>query len=409
MIRLIQVLALFFLFFLGAFSFLAENSDKSELKYVGFVSTFAIDLVEKDFKVSLEVINPIRLKMNSTSQEAATLTYSAVGKTLGEAVSQLFLKIPLTIKLNALQMILVQEEVVKNTPVVHIAEYFIRNHDISQSPPIVIVKEGKASDILAVFLPFNDIASMSILSNVEKVRSKISDFQYYADDILYLSQLPGKDIVLPVVKLSGNEKAGQDPQKIPLAKPSVDVEIDGLALFKDGKLIDYMTEEERRLFAYFYEINSFTSLTFPCEKKQGEEQFASIKISRNDSKMKVVDWSDKDRPKIHLQIKMAGFLDSYNCQKPFTQTKDFQSMERKVEARVRNNMQFLFEKGKIIHSDFLGIGATLYRFDEKKFQEFEKKYAEPMEQVDFEVTVQMEINSAGNLKGSKKVEAQNGL
>ena len=403
MTRWIQVLTLFFLFFLGIFSFLTENSDKSQLQNAGFVSAFAIDLMEEDFKVSLEVVNPIRLKMNSTSQESATLTYSATGKTLGDAINTLFLKIPLTIRLNALQLILIQEDVVKSHPIEQIVEYFVRNHDISQSPPVVIVKEGEAKDILEVFLPFNDISAMSVVSNIEKVRSKISDFQYYADDILYLSKLPGKDITLPVVKLAGNEQMAKDPQKIPSITPSVDIKIDGLALFKDGKLIDYMTEENRQIFAYFYEINSFTSITIPCEEKQEKEKFASIKIARNDSEMEVVDWSNEAHPKVHVKIKMSGFLDAYHCKKDCMDEKDFHQIERKVEECVKNNLNFLFEKEKMIHSDFLGIGATLYRFDEKKFKSFQKKYKEPMEQVDFDVTVKMEINSAGDVKRSKKV------
>ena len=102
MIRVLQIAVLILLFGLALFSFLTKNSDKAEMQNIGFVSSFAVDMVDTNFRVTLEVINPIRLKANTTSQQPATLTYSAIGRTLGDAANQLFLKIPLTIALRFL-------------------------------------------------------------------------------------------------------------------------------------------------------------------------------------------------------------------------------------------------------------------------------------------------------------------
>ena len=407
MIRVLQIAVLILLFGLALFSFLTKNSDKAEMQNIGFVSSFAVDMVDTNFRVTLEVINPIRLKANTTSQQPATLTYSAIGRTLGDAANQLFLKIPLTIKLNTLQMILIQEEVVKQNSVIQIADYFVRNHDVSQSPPIVIVKDSQAADLLGVFLPFNDITAMSIFFNIDKIRSKISDFQYYADDILYLNHLPGKDILLPVVKLVGNQKMGENPQNISILKPPVDVQTDGLAIFRKGKLVDYMSEAERELFAYFYEINSFTSLTVPNDMEPAKDaKVFSIKISENDSKMYVAQWKSLDRPSIQVEIEMSGFIDSYHGVDNLEQLNQ-QDLEKLVEASVRNNLLNLYEKEKRLNAYFLGLGATLYRLSPEKYEQFVRKFSEPMEQIDFDVMVKMEIHFTGDLKGMKQVGVTN--
>lgn len=405
MVRGIQVIAIGLLFFAALYSFLSANFDQSELQDVAFVSAFAVDQVGDDLRVTVQVINPIRLKQGTSSQQSATLVYSALGKTLGDAVNRLFLQVPLEIKFNALQLILIQDKVVKKQKIIPIAQYFVRNHDISQSPPMVIVREGKAGDILQVFLPFNDIGSKSVVANMNKIRSKISDFQYYADDILYINDLPGKDVTLPAVKLSGDIKAGENPEQIPSSFPPSIVRMDGMALFKEGKLIGFISEDERRLLAYFYEIDSFTTIVSKCSK----DNYATVKIAKNASKIFVSDWSKVDKPKVTIEINMSGFLDGYDCEAPIDQHKNLQRLEGDVEKKVRDNIHFLYEKSRVLHTDFLGIEAVLYRDNFKKWKMFHEKHSDPLQNMELEVHVNMEMNSLGDLKGSKRVEEDNGL
>lgn len=405
MVRAIQVIAMGVLVFVALYSFLAANLDQAELQDVSFASAFAVDKVEDDFRVTLQVINPIRLKQNTTTQQPATLVYSAIGKTLGDAINRLFLQIPQQIKLNALQLILIQEELVEKQSIIPIAQYFVRNHDISQSPPMVIVREGEAADILQMFLPFNDIGSESIVLNIQKIRSKISDFQYFADDILYINDLPGKDITLPAVKLIGNEEAGENPEEIPNSVPPAIVRMDGMALFKEGKIVGHMTEEERRLFGYYYEINSYTSLTASCSKAG----YVSLKITKNNSHIYVSDWTDPDQPKVTIKIDLFGFLDSYQCTASLEHRKDLHHLEGDIEKRVRDNMLVLYERSKRLHTDFIGIESALYREDAKKWKAYHQAHANPLQDITLEVIVDMQMNSSGDLKGSKAVEQEDGL
>lgn len=188
----------------------------------------------------------------------------------------------------------------------------------------------------------------------------------------------GKDAILPYLRL-GKE----------------DVILDGLAVFKDDKMVGRLNAQESRLLAYMTGTLSIGELETELPELTSHSERARVLMMYLKLQHKIDVSQAGNRPKfqIHLQVKgaVSEYTGSQDLEKPDTITR----LEKQLEAKLQKDANAVLHKlQKELHSDPMGFGE-MYRahgyVEELKKTEWRKLY----QQADIGVDVKIRIMQTG--------------
>ena len=113
-----------------------------ELDEIGITTAISIDY-DEEFKITAQVINPIKQQDASTSGEPSFVNFSSEGNSLQEAFRSVILESPRQLYGAHLQIIILSEEVVNN----HLFEvlyFFTRDPEIRSEVKVIVAQNNES-------------------------------------------------------------------------------------------------------------------------------------------------------------------------------------------------------------------------------------------------------------------------
>jgi spore germination protein KC len=361
--------------------------DNKELDEYGYVQAVAIDQGEDNrFVITTHFYNPAtKIEMGQSGNPAAKgINITTSGETFFEAIREIPAKFGRKAKWDHIRVILIGEQLARTLNIREVLDFFSRDQE-PRGTVLPIIAEQSA----APFLDIKPFIEQTIGQQYKKMETS---------GALYAAKTSN----IPLYELAIQMSSPSNTAVIPyLHKTSVDNQalISGLALIKDGKMVDILKEKDTEAFMMLMDRYIYGILEFPCLNE-------SEKHPKKKESLEVITFNSTFTPTIEngsisvgVNISIEGTIGELRCSHIKT-NKDMKKFEEHivdhVEQQVKHATAFLTTK-KI---DALGIGNRIYRKHPQLWKELEPQWNDKLAQVKFDIDVDVKVLSTGMNSGT---------
>lgn len=379
---------LFLFLFTGCYNY-------RELNQIALTSAIGINKSEdgSEYIVTIQVLNTQKQgsDSNSSGEQPKFVLYEQRGTTLQSALRTIVTKAPRRLHVNHMDLLLISEEVAKEG-IEDIMDFFARNVEFRKQFLVVISREKNPEDVLQILTPLDTLNSKYIKESI------LTDVKYYGmslnasfEDLLNSYLNKHLEIVLPSVKVAGDSDDGNSDDNIKQSTPEATIELQPLAVFKDDKLIGYLTEKQSRVYNYVHNNIQSSIVTFSCSD---EKNFTSEIISSKTSLK-----SNIKEKKIYINVEAIGSIKEINCDMNLLDIKVIDTLENmlnnQMESIISNSIE---EVHNNYHTDIFGFEELLYENSPNEYKLLKKQYGdELLENLEIEVSVDVKLQTKGNI------------
>lgn len=380
-----------FLCILNCLFLLTGCWDRKELSEIKVVAGMAIDKGENaKYKVSVEALNAAELSTQSAGGNAPTVVEGIEGDSISE-ITHLFNEYYAQILIYSHMKVLVISEEVASAGRLDFIDFLERNREIRDDFNIIIAKEGKAEDILKIAAHYKKASSLKLSPQLDHL------LEDWGGDpgmniINFISELnlEGKEPVLATVRLKGDVEKGMSMKNIQKVTPDAIVVVDSLAIFKDGKLVGFLSLEDTRNYLWTRNDIKTTSLTLECKKGD----FSAIRVT--ESQTEVTSKMKNGKPFFHISIKAEGFIEGTQCYNNVEKLGTIAKYEKLINETFSKKITDTITKvQKQYQADIFGFGEVMRRQDFNSFMKVKDNWNEEFASGDVKVDMDFVLRRSG--------------
>lgn len=366
-----------------------------ELNDLAIVSAISINKMDDKYDVTAQVVNPKKEQDTSSSNEPDFITYNSEGKSIQEAFRLIVKESPKKMYGAQMQILIIDENIAKEN-LKDILDFLARDPEIRKEFYILI---GKSKDILEILTPLDNISSQNIMDSL-KANNKYMGYSNLItfNDLISNFQNDNIEIALPSIEIIGNENKGDEEENLESTKSEASVVLSNIGVFKDNKLVGYLTEKES--LAYNFVMNNITNAIITTNYPNDKYIVNGIIESSTKTEAK-----PKDN-KINIKIKGKAAISEVNYDIDLTKEKNVKKLEKdlneKIEKFIKKSIKDINNK---YNSDIYGFEDLYYKSDAEYFKNIKDKWdSEIFKNIKIDVSSNIEIVEQGNLLGGLKNE-----
>ncbi|UOQ94635.1 Ger(x)C family spore germination protein [Halobacillus shinanisalinarum] len=369
--------------------------DHRESGDIALVMGMGIDKTEEDnlYRVSFQIVNPGQVAGGETGQGRGTAvtTYSETGRTIFETVRKISKKVPRLLSFSHTVVLIIGEDLATEGGLPMILDFSERYYDFRSTALVLVAREGQALPILSILSPLERIPAMKIQETVQKTERVWGETpQRNINDVVQTLSSKSKGLSLGGISLVGNLTEGQTSANTKQAVPTTLVKINGLALFKDGKLKGWLDDKEARGVAWIQNKIKKTVLSSKCKKNDGT---MAIEVLRSNTKIKAT--VKQGKPEITVAIRGEGHLEEITCPIDLTNPKLIFQLNNTFESQIEQEITTAVKIAQEQKNDVFGFGEAINRANPKAWKQMKKQWDETFADMDVQINVEFFIRGTG--------------
>ena len=202
----------------------------------------------------------------------------------------------------------------------------------------------------------------------------------------------GKEGVLTGIYIIGDEESGSSKQNVESITPTAQLKLDGIAVFKEDKLVGWLTDEEGIAYNIITDQVKNTLGTLSCP----EGGKVNINVDNLTSKLKntIVD----GKPEIEIDIQISGNIGEIDCEIDITKEETIKMLEKTYEEQVEKNVN---ETIQVVQDDFqsdiFGFGAAIHQSNPKEWKKIKNQWGTEFSEIKTTVKVKVNIRHFGTV------------
>lgn len=359
--------------------------DNKELNDIAILTATEINKINNNFIINAQVVNP-QAPDKSSNIEAPFIIYTGTGKTIQEAYRQIKLSSSRYLYPEHLQIVIINENIAKED-ITQILDFYLRDPSIRTEFNVLI---GKDENIISTTTPIDQISSSSILKTLE-TNNRFQGVTNLTtlNELTIMSLNPNTEIILPSIKIDNINDESDTTQNTDSTKVNSMYKLSGLAIFKNNKLLDYLTDNES--FSYNIIKNHINSsiITYECEK----DKYLSAEIISSKSKI-----TTKNQ-KINIDINIKATINESACNLNLNHNNNLKLLENNLSTYLENNISNDINtiRNKY-NSDVFGFLDEIYKHDYKTYLKVKDNwYNETYKTIPININTKINIISKGNI------------
>lgn len=374
-----------------------------ELNDMAIIGAIGIDYNEEknSFITSTQIFNAKKQASSDSvgSEQSSLITfYENEAKTVHEGLRNIIYQSPKKVYAGHLDIIAFGEKFAQ----IHLEnglDLIFRDEESRKDFEVILVKDGTASELLKVLTPLENIPSISIKDSLNTTAfNKGATVTVGYDEFLSYLYGEGVEAFIPVIKIKGDTKNADNEKNISTSDPDTRLEVKGIGLFKDKKLIGYLGEKESIGFSFLTNRITSTVISFECDNKG---VYAAIELVKSKTKMKAN--IDNDIPKFNIDLSVEAFLSEYDCSGDLRDIKVLDKIEDKATKEIKKIIEkSLTAVQKEYKTDVVGFGNYLYRNHYKYWKKNKKKWDEIYPNLEYDIKINLKMTKKGSTVSSFK-------
>lgn len=376
-----------YLFILLIFSLIFSSCKNYKIQRRDIDKTMLISVMGIDMAPDGKVLVTISPKSVNTSDnmsnvQSQSYTINSKGDTIFEAVRKISLASETRPSLGDLEHIIIGEDAAKKD-IIKYLDYFSRDQEFRLNLKVFITKGSSAKEIIEQASNSNVILSdylKSLLSNVD-ANSVSSEVQLFNLMTKFDNKLLSPYIPYIVIGNKNDTKISQ-----------FSIGLNGYAIFKDSKLIGYLTGKEAR--GLNWVIKKVNSGTFTVKDMNGD----NIALEIIDSDSKIVPKFNNDKLSILIKIRASTNISEIAGREDVFTKDYFSYLESKQNNAIRSEIKSAIDFANDHNSDIFDISGTIFRKYPVKWQAFENTWQDIFPTLDIDLEVNSLINRSYEIK-----------
>jgi spore germination protein KC len=369
---------------------------------LGIVTGMGIDKIGNEYLISAQVIRPTSIAGQggtSTIETSQIITFEARGKTIPEAVRKLSTQVSRELYFSHLRVLAIGDEFARQG-IGPVLDFFSRDHEFRSDFSIVIVHKDRAEDLLDVLAPLENIPTLKIYQSIS-ISEKIWGHTIIKtiDELISEITSKGKEPVFSGIEIKGHREKGERTTVLKTSDPDTILQHIHMAVFKQDKLIGWLTSDESFGTNFVLDKIKSTVITIPCKKSNGKQRYISAEIIHSKTKNKV-EFID-NKPIIHVDITTEASIADIPCKIDITKTEEIYKIERKLEKEIQKKVATTIHNvQKKFKSDIFGFGEVIHRKNPKVWRKLEKNWDQHFATLPVEVNVKVKVLRTGTTNNS---------
>ena len=363
-----------------------------EINELAIVSGVSIRKVDNEIELTTEVINPKKEQDASSGEEPEFIIYTSRAKSVQEAIRKMIKESPRKMYGAHIEILVIDEGIAREY-LMDILDSFARNPEIRSEFKVLV---GKSDDILKITTPLEKISSENIRNSLENNNKYLG----FANVVTYHELIsnvlnPNIELVLPVLSMKGNVNLGEDKENISNTSVKATSIIDGMAIFRNNKLIGYLTEEE----SLTYNILRDSVKNFFIRTSGHDNEYIVHEIIRLSSKMEF----DKNKNEMKITLTGKSAISEVNEKIDLENLEEVSKLEKELNQELKKMVErSILSIQKKYNSDIFGFGDVIYKSYPKYFQKIKDEFKQDGFQ-------NMKVNVSVKIKGQEKGNLNRGV
>ncbi|SEN16085.1 spore germination protein [Lihuaxuella thermophila] len=197
-------------------------------------------------------------------------------------------------------------------------------------------------------------------------------------------------VLIPGIKLSGDTTRSQIQDILKKSSLPYQLSINGIAVFKNGRLIRWLSGSTARGVAFIRDQISTTSVYVQCGKRSEGATVDLIKsITQISAQVK------QNKPVFRIRVDGEAAVEEMNCPMNLEDPANLEILEKKVSRTIAEEINAAVRTAQKVKSDFLGLGEMLHHENPAAWKQYEKKWPQLFSTAQIEVHVHTFIRRTG--------------
>ncbi|NRD79330.1 Ger(x)C family spore germination protein [Bacillus sp. BRMEA1] len=369
--------------------------NQRELTELAFVMAMGVDKGKgkEKYDVSFQVVVPANVSSGQEGgggQGPPVVVYKSSGNNLTEAARKATKQIPRILYYAHTTIFVISEEVAKEG-IFDLLDALDRDPEFRTTTFAIIAKDGKAIDLISSLTNLDKLPVNKFSKTLEATEEMLGEnMKVNIDDVLSNSISTGKETVISGFKMLGDVKKGKSPQNIDTTRPPSMLVADGLAVFKRGKLVSWLSRDKVRGAIWVLGKMQGTDINIDMN---GKANAISITPYLSDTNVSVT--VKKGKPVINVYIKTVFKLSEVNTAFDITNPLNMKIIEKKVQSQIKRDIDMSIRTVKKYNSDIFGFGEKIHKENPKLWKKLESDWENQFSQLQVNVKVDAYYREAG--------------
>jgi len=336
--------------------------DQKELNTIAIMTATEINKIDDEFIINVQVVNP-QSSDKTVNIQVPFIIYTGKGKTIHEAYREIKRQSSRFLYPNHMQILIINEKLAKEN-INQIIDFFLRVPDIRTEFNVLI---GKNENILNITTPIDDVSGTSILETM-KTNNKylgVTNFVTF-NDLANMNLNKNLQIIIPSIETVNYKEEAESKENTEKTQIDSLYKLGNLAVFKDDKLLGYLSEDESISYNIIKNKAQSILITYECEKNK------YMTIEATDIKSKI----DTKNKEINITSKMTGNISENLCNIKLDDEKNIKKLEKNIkkyiEEKINTSINNIKEK---YNSDIFGFLDIIYKTDYKTYKKIKDTWS----------------------------------
>lgn len=366
---------------------LAIGCNKNDINKLSIISAIGIDKSETGFEVTFQIVNDYVLGQQRKIDIAPVSVRTIKGATVFETMAKTSNYITEKFFLYHFRILAFGEDIAREG-IQPFLNAFLNYRQTQHNYNIIVIDGGKAKDALKIQSSLDLIPGIAL---DEKIRNSKELYSLGStinlDQVLSDIAIKGSHFVLTSVKVEGDAEKGTEGESSKSIDPDAYFVVSNLAVFKEDKLLGYLTEKES--LGYQYIMNNIKNSIVPVVLD--DESVLTIAVQKSKAKVKAFIDNDKPRIKITCRVRCSVYEDMSGMTK-FT-SEYMNEVIKKTEYEITKMMSDSVKRTQTeFNSDIFHFSEAIHRRYPKFWKQIIDRYDEIYPEMDVQIEVKMELD-----------------
>ncbi|NHC39668.1 Ger(x)C family spore germination protein [Bacillus sp. MM2020_1] len=369
--------------------------NQKELTDLAFVMALGIDKGEDDlYHVSFQLVNPgnVSAGQSGGGQGLPIAVYKSTGRTMTEAARNATKEVSRRLYYAHTNVVVVSEEVARErTQFLNLLDSFARDPEFRTTTEILVARDSSAEEIVTTLTILDKLPVTKITKEIKSSEAmKGENFSISIDDLIDGIVGSGKEPILNGYRLIGRKEEANKAENLQKTTTDSFLSADGLAVFKDGALIDWIESKKSRGVVWVLDKVKSTDITLQWKGKKNALSVVPIR-----SKTKVSTNIKHGKPVINIKIENEGWLSEANTAIDLMDPKTIGKIETLTEKAIKKEVQISVKEAKRLKCDIFGFGDVVHKANPDLWKKLERDWNNYFADLEVNVKVDSYVRREG--------------
>ncbi|WP_143256227.1 Ger(x)C family spore germination protein [Priestia aryabhattai] len=371
---------------------------KKELTDLAIVSAMGIDKTKNGrYHLTLQIINPGNVAGGmqgggNGAQSPPITIYSASGDNIVEASRRASVTISRRLYYAHANLVVVGEKLAREEGIDTLIDALDRDPEFRNTSTIVIANHLTAADLVKTLTPVDKIPANKVLKTLEFTERKWGEnVKTSLQEVTKGLESPGGGTIVSGFRLVGNHKQAQKLVNLQESAPEATLEASGIAVLKQGKLVDWLYGKPARGTVWMLNKIQGTDININWG---GRKQAIAYQAVRQ--KTSVSTQGKNGQPHISVHTRVEGDISDMEVPVDITNPKVITKIEQSLRKEIKKELKIAVERAQKNKMDILGFGEVVHRTRPNQFKKFKTEWNDVyFPKLDVDITVEAYVRRAG--------------